>query len=275
MKIKHALEVLDIEVRYDEDDIEPGAELRDSISSLIQTTDFTVPIISRSSLTSPWVVWELSQKKAIDKDRLVPIYIDNAFLEDSYHSSLFDMCNSRIERIDKEINLRQERGQSLESVARDRELWLDYQGKLDRLIGYLAALNVVDLSQSNFKKGVADLCYIVTGERPSEDDVIFFPSESFGNTDIKERKKQIFRHVASNLVSDAVRDMLTLAEDLDEVVENITMRAVLISQRFHDIEAKYNIEGKEEAYLDSKRDICAELLKVLDDLPNSPHGRAA
>ena len=69
--------------------------------------------------------------------------------------------------------------------------------------------------------------------------------------------------------------MLALAEDLDEVVEDITMRAVLISQRFHDVEAKYNIEGKEKAYLNSKQDICAELLKVLNDLPNSLHGQAA
>lgn len=106
-RLSRELEVHNIGVIIDINSLRFGDDIQKFIDKSIQHTDFTISIVSKNSLNSAWVIMEsletLIHEKIYQKEKFIPIFIDNCFFEDTFQIELIEGIEQSIETLLSEI----------------------------------------------------------------------------------------------------------------------------------------------------------------------------
>ncbi|MGH8475972.1 MAG: toll/interleukin-1 receptor domain-containing protein [Methylococcales bacterium] len=77
-----------LDVTIDVEDIPPGEELQSTISQLIDASDCSVVVLSKNSLNSFWVFWEIQRSLNIQEfkatSRLIPVFLDQSYRDNQF-----------------------------------------------------------------------------------------------------------------------------------------------------------------------------------------------
>jgi|GEM_PF-2861714 len=107
-RLKSALEAQGVAISIDIDTLKFGDQIEEFITRSVESTDFTISIVSKNSLQSAWVIEEsletLLYEKFTHHKKYVPIFIDKEFLEDTFQNQVIEGIENSINKIVAEIN---------------------------------------------------------------------------------------------------------------------------------------------------------------------------
>lgn len=142
-----------INVIMDRHNMAPGEKIDRFIENSIQSSDYTISIISEKSLASTWVVKEfiITSYKMLGnhKKKLIPCFLDKKFLEREFVDFLFDKIEVEI----NDINLlkidRAQKGRSSRDLESDLSRYKDYHTKIDEIFDFIKNSLCIDFSEKD------------------------------------------------------------------------------------------------------------------------------
>ncbi|MBL7733292.1 MAG: toll/interleukin-1 receptor domain-containing protein [Chitinophagaceae bacterium] len=141
--LKEAFSNTGIELVFDEKDMSGGQPIDDFINT-IRDVDIVMPLLSASSLSSPWVSREIMTTLEKTNKHLYPCSLDDTFLDKDFISRASEMVDEKIADIDERIKARGKANTN--DLFHERSNWSDYYENLPRVINELAKRKVVSLN---------------------------------------------------------------------------------------------------------------------------------
>ena len=142
----------DIDVLMDENSMKGGEKIEEFIHT-IKEVDVVVPILSESSLLSPWVSKEIIT--TVEKKKyLYPCYIDKTILDNQLIEA---NAKSRVTEKVRTINeLRIQRGiANTEDLDIEQRSWIEYYSNLPNIVvPELRSRNCISLMEADFEKNI-------------------------------------------------------------------------------------------------------------------------
>ncbi len=238
-QLRKGLEDQDLDVRVDEQDIEPGAELRERIRKLIDETRFTVCLVSRNSLRSVWVIWEVIQ--LLDDDRFIPARLDDAFLADDFTDRVQDELGERLERIGEQMRKRLDEGTSVADLSALYESLTRVRNDVSTVVQRLRDTHVVDVSPASFEQGFLELYQRITGNEQLLRELR--TASSLDNTDYDARRQAIEDLIVSGSeLPHAVKLTLDLLREFHASDADTFEKAMLLSAKINQLVSEYESE---------------------------------
>ena len=258
-RLYHDLTLQNINVFLDLEIIPPGASIEEQIKLATQQSRFTICLISKNSLASPWVSEELLVRAAIDNannsQTLIPCYVDSDFLADHCFTELQEKIATGITNLDIE---RQKCGDhSTLHLDQKRQRMVQLRDNLSRVLHHLNEVNSLPLHDSCYLDTLRKLHQHITNL-----DTLVYEPKAINNVDISSRQREIQELFAR---SDLVNAVKRLMDYVKEFVETKINDAILISQKFNFVEKEF--KGVEKYEQVSK--IVYEALELLTIEPTS------
>lgn len=141
--LKTAFENTGIELVFDEKDMAGGQKIEDFINT-IRDVDVVMPLISKESLSSPWVIREIKTTLEKTDKHLYPCGLDQTFLDKDFITRASHMVDEKIADVDDRIKKRGKANTS--DLFQERSRWSDYFEDLPRVINELNKRKVVSLA---------------------------------------------------------------------------------------------------------------------------------
>ncbi|WP_185235130.1 toll/interleukin-1 receptor domain-containing protein [Teredinibacter franksiae] len=259
-----------VEVDVDEESLEAGEGLSSSLRVLISQSDFTVCLVSKSSLQSTWVMWEIHQALAQDGDvggsKLLPCFLDDSFQD----PNVIDAIGENIAEEIKRINLLREKAIA-ENMADDhlsdrRNSLIRFQNDLPQLVAKLSAMNVVDLTSANFDSGFRQLYKKITGR--DELTVSLMDVNDVAHGDYQSRMDIIFDEINNNHTKEAAKKAMDLVREFLSGAKALLRKLGLLCASIVRLEEAFN-EGR-IAFDEYDKRLQQSAMEIMDLLPESP-----
>jgi len=121
--IASILRSFNIQVIQDEDNMPGGKKINDFVAS-IDTVDFVLPILSKHSLFSPWVIKEISTCFALKK-KLIPYCIDGTLFDKNINKMVTDLVKTKTDEIIEKMKLNADG--NIADLVTEQALWSKYK----------------------------------------------------------------------------------------------------------------------------------------------------
>ncbi len=150
--IKDKIEDKNIEVIIDIESSKYGDDVEEFAKKSVLESNFTIPIISKNSLFSPWVVLEiletLKDENQNKKKKLFPIFIDRSLFNDNFILELGDKIDEVIDKILNLTNIAIKKGMRTTTFDVERDRFADLKNQIDPLIKKLRDKHVTDFTNN-------------------------------------------------------------------------------------------------------------------------------
>jgi TIR domain/SIR2-like domain len=153
--IKERLCLDNIEVLMDDGSMPSGQKIEDFIQR-IKEVDIVIPVLSKTSMLSPWVSKEIVTVKKLGK-QLLCCYLDKAFLENDFYEKAIRIAVDNVQNINKSI-IERETGKISDLVV-ERDLWIDYKENLPDVLKEIKKRKYCPVTEEGFEN---DLKSIIT-----------------------------------------------------------------------------------------------------------------
>ncbi|MDI9870719.1 toll/interleukin-1 receptor domain-containing protein [Flectobacillus roseus] len=158
-RLKVDLERLGIIVIIDKDN-PIGFEIPKFINESIQKADFTIQLISRNFLTSPWVAQESLRaflSAEIAHKTVLPCEIDESLKDETFRENAMGMFDEKIRKISNSIKERLDSDEGIEDLEPQRRRLRELKNNYDSIIAQFRNKNRGDLRGNNYDTGFQKL----------------------------------------------------------------------------------------------------------------------
>ncbi|MXN92313.1 TIR domain-containing protein [Flavobacterium sp. Sd200] len=158
MEIYNLLKSKRIEVMIDEVSMPGGQKITDFVN-IIREVDFCIPVLSKNSLRSPWVMKEIQECLQYGKP-LIPVCIDNELsIITSKQAEI--VANDRITEINLKII---ESGMAgIDNLLVERERWLEYNRSFSKILSELKSMKYYKIDNDNPNDFINGVVKDITG----------------------------------------------------------------------------------------------------------------
>jgi hypothetical protein len=180
-----------IKVIVERSNLQLADPLKERLSQLISAANATICIVSRRSLKSVWVSWEILQHKAdLEKvgKKLIPAFVDKSFFDDDFVNTVGKQAQAEIESIIKLTAEHTNRGEPTPHLDTKRKFLIDMKSNLSFIVDKFRLMSVASLADSEYIRTVTDIYGQLTkGGKPP------FPIGALDlrNLDVKARQMEI------------------------------------------------------------------------------------
>jgi hypothetical protein len=140
----------------DEESLEIGRSLHDEIKKNLESAHFVVSLISRHSLSSSWVLWEiqktLNTEAGARKVELIPAYLDPVFLDDNGVKAILGDLQATRQKVANQIPELTQQNLDIAHLTLELSALARTINELPGLVSYLRGVNAVDLSREQYEK---------------------------------------------------------------------------------------------------------------------------
>jgi hypothetical protein len=182
LKVRDALMASGLRVTIDIDSIEPGGDIRQFIERGIRETQVTLTIVSRNSLLSDWVSLETGYTHIVgnfqDKT-FIPCHIENDLFSQQFNDDLRMAIDQNIEKLDREMNVLQDRKEKTGHVSTERDRKIDLKHNLGTILGLLKNTLVTDIRTLSFDQNIQKIIEKIKKlpPPPARQNVVGLPTE--------------------------------------------------------------------------------------------------
>jgi hypothetical protein len=257
-RLRKDLSKLGIKVHVDDSDIEFAEPLKSRLAELINQSHATICIVSRRSLKSAWVCWEILQhRESLEKGskKLIPVFVDDSFFDDDFVNEVGRQANQKIEHIIRLTSEHTGRGEPTQHLDTKRNSLLEMRFNLPFIVDKFRQMNIANLMESEYSRSVTEIYGQLTcGGIPP------FPigAADFKNLDIKARQMEIANlvmvgetHKAAKRAFDYVNDFMARDQAKMRKVTVMCGRLVKIQSKIPDPMRQIQAESDmEEELLD-------------------------
>ena len=151
-----------VEIIIDADNLKFGDDIQEFIQLSTENTEFTLSIMSRNSLLSPWVILEtleaLMHERVEKKKKYLPVIIDNSVIDRKFYHEAKDHIEKGIRELIDEIYELSKGFNHTKSLEREKERLIDLRNNFDKVIDRLKSHLFIDFSTSeNIEKNFPKL----------------------------------------------------------------------------------------------------------------------
>lgn len=245
------LQGLDI---FMDDQIAPGESIEEKVTDALQQSQFTICMVSKNSLLSPWVAEETLLRLAIDKvdssQSFIPCHLDQEFLSNNCHSIVEAKISGQIIELD---DLRDQRGlQGTEDLDIQRQRLVLLKNNLSQILTLLREHHSECISEPSYTVGLREIFRRITNKTQ----LIVEPSSRI-NIDIRSRQREIEDLFARSDLQNATKRLMDYVR---EFVPHRLRDAIGISQKINFILApQEDITGK-----DKLEEVAAIVMEALE-----------
>lgn len=161
--IKSELERAGIQTTIDSQNLKPGHDIADFIKKAQDNCDYFLTVISRNSLLSNWVGFEILQalNQPALKSKWIPVRLDDSFLNSQFYFDAQDVLKKSVDesRQDMLKALQNDLDPAVFSEEHKRKTKL--QQNLGEIIDALKRVNTMDLSNNFFDLNMPKLVQFV------------------------------------------------------------------------------------------------------------------
>ena len=141
-----------LEVVMDERDLNPAQNIWKFCTESVKQTDATIVVVSRDSLSSPWVVLEAVEALRSRPDRLIACAIDGSFADADVRADITDHIDAKRHELDDTIKKHLDKDLGLEDLVDARQLLLNMRHNLGDLLKQLRDTFTLGLSQDSLAR---------------------------------------------------------------------------------------------------------------------------
>jgi hypothetical protein len=145
LRIKEFLAKHQVRVRMDVTDVKTGMPIRDFILEQTKGNNAVMLLLSQNSLTSAWVSYEYtlaSFDQLLNNKRIIPVSIDNSYLDNSFSFTAFQAFDDKIARIESDIRKAQDNKWDCRYLQSDLDRLIDARGQLGPILQKLRQIAV-------------------------------------------------------------------------------------------------------------------------------------
>lgn len=219
----------DLDVRVDFRDLPKLDSVEGGLADLIRQCSATVCIVSRNSLQSPWVIWELMRSfddAGGSRHQLIPVSLDQAYLDDRLFDHVQAAVQGEIEAIVKRTAELSRLGAGTDHLDSRRRRLLEMKADLSRIVDLCRSVNIVSLEPAAYAEGVEVVYRRITG-KPSL--AIPVTARVFDSIDLKLRVEQVQAQVVDGEIKEAAKRLLDFVNEFCPKSIEYRLRAVHIS----------------------------------------------
>ncbi len=168
-KIKTALEKSDINITIDVENLKFGDNIQEFIEQSVKQTDFTIAIISRNSLLSPWVILEALEtfmhEHVNNKKKFLPVIIDGSFFEKEFQIEAIKLIEKGIYEIIDVISELSRKFIHARKLENEKARLIDLRNNFDRVLNRLhESLSIDFTSNDNIERNLPKLIQFIKDE---------------------------------------------------------------------------------------------------------------
>ena len=150
-----------IEIIIDANNLKFGDDIQEFIKLSTENTEFTLSIMSRNSLLSPWVLLEtleaLMHERVEKKKKYLPVIIDNSVIDRKFYHEAKSHMEKGIRDLIDEIYELSKGFNHTKSLENEKERLIDLRNNFDKVIDRLKSHLYIDFStavniEKNFPK---------------------------------------------------------------------------------------------------------------------------
>lgn len=165
-RLKNELEARGIRIYIDTERLCFGENLDHFISKSVRATDFTISVISQSSLLSFWVIMEaletLASEKLRKKTKLIAIYIDKSFLRPGFLDEIVAKMQENIQALQEERQRLLQNGVTPVHADKQLQRLLTLKPNIDMVMKRLCENYTADFSNDEqFEKNIPLLVKVI------------------------------------------------------------------------------------------------------------------
>lgn len=144
--------------------MDPGDIIKERVSKEIMDRDYFLILLSKNSLTSPWVCLEgvIGNIKAQwMKAKFIPIRADDSLNDNKFLISVAEQIARRVKEIDADIEKIKTYSLWRKYLDSERELYSDFLKHHDTMIDTYRKIANINISGDLFDKGIQDLIHAI------------------------------------------------------------------------------------------------------------------
>jgi len=169
-KLKSALEAQGITIDIDIETLKFGENIKEFINKSMRHTEFTISIVSKNSLKSPWVIKEsletLLHEKVEGERKFIPIYIDKSFSDINFQGKIIDFIDTRLQKVKQETKKAFENNAPTEFYDSERKKLMDLRNNIGKILHRLNESLSADFStRAKFDENLAKLVDLIKNRR--------------------------------------------------------------------------------------------------------------
>ncbi len=267
---RDALASRGLHVLFDEDHLKPGEDIADFARRSVHTAEATVCVVSKTSLSSAWVVFEavttLHREKADSKTRLIACATDREYFDPAFLLEATVSIEARLDEIDQLIREYLARKVDFQDLGVQRSRLVKMKEGLGDVLLKLRESLTLDLASSNvldIATRVADHIRALRGQAPSRVDP----------RDVRQRAEELRQLLLSARTDDALRQTFDFATDFSDGAKRVKYRrdVTFIGNTLHriDIMAEKSALRFDEAEA-QRQPAIYKLLELIDDIELHP-----
>ena len=148
--IKTALQNANIDLTIDIDNLKFGDNIERFIKQSVSETDYTISIVSKSSLLSPWVFLEsfetILHEQVNKTKKYIPVIVDKSILDPKFQNEAIKHIETGILDLVKESSERSAQLHSTLSFDNKKNRLIELRNNLDKILDKLNQVKYVDFS---------------------------------------------------------------------------------------------------------------------------------
>jgi hypothetical protein len=218
LSLREALASRGLTVLFDDQHLKPSENIGEFVRDCVRTADATICLVSTSSLSSAWVVFEavttLHKEYVQPGARLVAIALDTAFFAADFRLEITRSLNQKIDELDDLLRQYLEQQLDLNDISVERSLLLRMKAGLGDLLERLRSNLTLTLVGDNVIEcatRVADYIRELRGQRPSRTDP----------RDIRSRARELRSHLWEGRTDDALDRMLDFVREFSDLPKHV------------------------------------------------------
>lgn len=149
-KICNKIKEYNSNIIIDIESLKSGEDIQEFIQNSVNVSDFTISVISKNSLLSPWVITEaletLSTEKSVNRKKLLPVYIDNDIFDDNLLVDIGNEINNSMTKLLELTNKIFQQGLDTELYDLKRSKLFKLKSNISHLLTELYKRNTLDFT---------------------------------------------------------------------------------------------------------------------------------
>ena len=144
------LESSDVNVTIDVHSLRLGDCIQEFIQKAVRSTEWTIMIVSQSSLRSPWVMAEFMEtilyERFQDRSRLIPVTIDDSVFKLELEIDIDEELQQKIDEVNDMIREELDRNMDIDRLAGVRQRLLSLKNNIGKALERMTSVLVGDFS---------------------------------------------------------------------------------------------------------------------------------
>jgi hypothetical protein len=202
-----------IRVIVDRSNLQLADPLKERLTELIRDSHATICIVSRRSLKSAWVCWEILRHRSELENggkKLIPAFVDKSFLDDGFVNEVGALAQNEILNLIRLTTEHSARGEPTPHLDTRRNALMDLKSNLPFIVDKFRLMCVVSLMESEYVRTLNDIyAQLTCGGKPSSP----IRSMDLKNLDIKARQMEIGNLLMAGRTKEAALCALDYVKD--------------------------------------------------------------